>query len=127
MVKRWLSFVLLMGALLGLFAQQAAFASPPPMQKSEHGSISANMVDDCAVLMAPTVSSDLVQQPDKPFQGLTVDCIGKMGCALPVALILPAMPVVPTMYRPGAPALVAVAPLDGRNLGPEPEPPATLG
>lgn len=126
-MKRWQSYVLLMGALLGLFAQQAAFASPPSMQVSEHGSISAGMTDDCAVMMALTVPSDFDQQPDKPCQGLTVDCIGKMGCALPVALILPAMPVVPTVYRPGAPAFMSVAPLVGRNFGPEPEPPASLG
>lgn len=131
-MKRWLSMLLLMGAILGLFAQEAAFASALPMQMSEQTSAPAGMSEDCAEVMGLTAQSEVRQfeagqQPEKPCEGLTLDCIAKMGCALPVALVPPAMPAVQTVYRPDTPALMPVARLVGRNLSPEPEPPTLLG
>jgi len=124
--------LLLMGAILGLFAQEAAFASALPMQMSEQTSAPAGMSEDCAEMMGLTAQSEVGkseagQQPEKPCEGLTLDCIAKMGCALPVALVPPAMPAVQTVYRPSAPTFMPVARLVGRNLSPEPEPPTLLG
>ena len=132
MMKRWLSLMLLIGAMLGILAQETAFASALPMQMSEQTSAPAGMSEDCAEMMGLTAQSEVGQseagqQPEKPCEGLTLDCIAKMGCALPVALVPPAMPAVQTVYRPNTPTLMPVARLVGRNLSPEPEPPAILG
>lgn len=126
-MKRWLSMMLLMGAMLGLFAQEAAFASAFPMQMSEQTSAPTGMSEDCAEMMGLTAQSEVEQQPEMPCQGLTLDCIAKMGCALPVALVPPAMAAVRTAHRTDTPALMPVARLVGRNLSPEPEPPTLLG
>lgn len=130
-MKRWLSMMLLIGAMLGLFAQEAAFASALPMQMSVQASAPAGMSEDCAEMMGLTAQSEVGQseagpQPEMPCQGLTLDCIAKMGCALPLALVPPAMSAVQTVYRPNTPALMPVARLVGRNLSPEPEPPTLL-
>lgn len=126
-MKRWFSVMLLMGALLGLLAQEAAFASVLPVQTSSQTSMSAEMSADCAEMMGMTAPSDSGQQPDQPCQGLTPDCIAKMGCALPVVLIPPAASGISVIYRPDTPLSVPVAPLIGRDLSPEPHPPAHLG
>lgn len=130
-MNRLLSMMLLIGAMLGLFAQEAAFASALPMQMSVQASAPAGMSEDCAEMMGLTAQSVVSQsetglQPEMPCQGLTLDCIAKMGCALPLALVPPAMSAVQTLYRPNTPALIPVVRLVGRNLGPEPEPPTLL-
>lgn len=130
-MNRSLSMMLLIGAMLGLFAQEAAFASALPMQMSLQANAPAGMSEDCAEMMRLTAQSVVSQsetwlQPEMPCQGLTLDCIAKMGCALPLALVPNAMSAVQTLYRPNTPALIPVVRLVGRNLGPEPEPPTLL-
>ncbi len=117
---------------MGLFALEAAFASALTMHMPEQASAPADMSEDCAEMMGLTAQSeighsDAGQQPEKPCQGLTLDCIAKMGCALPLALVPPAMSAVQAVYRPNTPAFMPVARLVGRNLSPEPEPPTLLG
>lgn len=121
-MERWLSLMLLIGAMLGLFAQEAALANALPLQISDQASTSAAMSDDCAEMMGMTK-----QQPEKPCQGPTLDCIAKMGCGLPLALMPSALSELPTEYRRDTPVPMPVTRLVGRNLGPEPEPPAHLG
>ena len=121
-MKRWYSMLLLIGALVGLFGQEAAFASGPLAQPVEQASPPSGMSVDCAEMMGLAKS-----QPDQPCQGLTFDCIAKMGCGLSLALVPPTVSSLPSQYREGIPAPLPVAPLIGRNLSPEPEPPARLG
>ena len=113
--------------MLGLFAQEAAFASAPSMQMSEQVTAPAGMSEDCAEMMGLSVHSDLGQQPEKPCDGMTLDCVAKMGCASAIALV----PVAPSDLAIeivlGEPTLMPVPRLVGRNLRPEPEPPARLG
>lgn len=66
-------------------------------------------------------------QPEKACQGMTPDCITKMGCAVPLALIPPLVSATPTKYRASTPRQMPVAPLVGRETSPEPHPPAPFG
>lgn len=121
-MKRWFSMMLLIGALLGLFAQEAAFASGPLAPAAQQTSVNASTGADCMEAMATD------QQPSEtPCKGLTLDCIAKMGCAVPLA---PAPAGYATMVLSATvPDLTATPakPMVGRNSGPEPHPPSRLG
>jgi len=123
-MKRWLSLLLVLGALLGLMGQEAAFAHVMPVQKAEQPAAAAQMSADCAQMMGLTK-----QQPksDEPCQGMTPDCIAKMGCAVPLALVPPLVSGAAPQFRAMIPDIAPASPLVGRNFGPEPEPPARLG
>lgn len=123
-MKRWFSFLLLMGALLGLMGQEVAFAHVLPAQKADQTAVAPPMSAECAEMMG---LAEQKPQADKPCQGMTPECIAKMGCAVPVALIPPLLSVTPTEYRLSAPRQTPVVPLVGRETGPEPHPPARLG
>lgn len=123
-MKRWFSLALLLGALLGLMGQEAAFARVMPVEKAEQATSMAQMSPECAQMMGLAK-----QQPESgmPCKGMTPDCIAKMGCAVPVALLPTLSPGISPVFRAIAPRLAPVSPLVGRNIGPEPEPPARLG
>lgn len=121
-MKRRFSLLLLLGALLGLLAQEAAFASAPAMPLPETAVAAPTMSDECAEMMGIDQS-----QGDKPCEGLTLDCIAKMGCAIPPVIVSPALPLAVATHMPGLPDPLPVRRLAGRTLGPEPEPPLLLG
>lgn len=123
-VKRWYSLLLMMGALLGLLSQEAAFAHVIPVAKAEQTVVASNMSADCAEMMGLAKQAP---QPEKPCKGMTPDCIAKMGCAIPMALIPSVTLGKPLEFRDLAPPLTSVTALVGRDTGPEPEPPAHLG
>ena len=124
-MKRWFSLALLLGAILGLLGQEAAFAHVMPVEKAEQTATAAQMNADCAEMMG--LAKQAPQPEKQPCQGMTPDCIAKMGCAVPLALIPPlAFDLVP-QFRAAAPLQTPVAPLVGRDTGPEPEPPTRLG
>lgn len=121
-MRCWLSMLLLIGALLGLFAQEAAFASVPVVQSVQRSSADEAMDAACMEAMGQNDDSS-----DDPCKGLTLDCIAKMGCALPLAQA-------PTGHRIAKSSLpnailfvIDVKPLTGRDSGPEPDPPSILG
>jgi hypothetical protein len=122
-VKRWLSLLLLLGAVLGLLAQEAAFAAAPaiPVASDTHVAAPA-MSDECAEMMGIDKSQD-----SAPCKGLTLDCIAKMGCALPLAVSTPAVLAAAADHRAAPADRLPVARLVGRKLGPEPDPPLFLG
>ena len=119
-MKRWLTFLLLVGAVLGLLAQEAAFAAAPALPSAETASAAA-MSDECAEMMGIEKS-----QKSAPCQGLTLDCIAKMGCAIPLAVVTPAAPLAVASHRRELVDPLAVQRLVGRSVGPEPEPPLVL-
>jgi hypothetical protein len=121
-VKRRLSLLLLLGALLGLLAQEAAFAAAPAMPMSDTAVASSAMSDECAEMMGVDTS-----QRDEPCKGLTLDCIAKMGCALPLVVVTPAAPLAIAERRHDPVEPLAATRLFGRTFGPEPEPPLILG
>lgn len=127
-MKRWFSLLLLMGALLGLIGQEAAFARVLPTAMTAQTVVAAQtdanqMSADCAEMMK------LAQQPqpDAPCQGMTPDCVAKMGCAVPVALIPPLLGAASTQFDLMTPRQTPVARMIGREISPEPHPPAFLG
>ncbi len=124
-MKRWLFFALLMGALLGLLGQEAAFAHVMPVEKAEQTATAVQMNADCAEMMG--LAKPQPQPEKQPCQGMTPDCIAKMGCAVPLALIPPLAFDLLQQFRAASPLQTPVAPLVGRDTGPEPEPPARLG
>ena len=120
-MKRWLTFLLLVGALLGLLAQETAFASAPALPSAETA-FAAAMSDECAEMMGIKKS-----QKSAPCKGLTLDCIAKMGCALPLAVAAPAASPEAAAYRPAPLDARPAVRLTGRIVGPEPEPPLFHG
>lgn len=119
-MKRALQLLLLLGAVLGLFGQQAAFGAGAHMTAAP--AAVSQMSADCMEMMEK-------QQPEpaKPCKGLTLDCIAAMGCVVPIVLKEPAGPV-------SAPELVSApafwpttAVLIGNNHPPEQHPPTILG
>ncbi|MBL8650679.1 MAG: hypothetical protein JNL35_09795 [Sphingopyxis sp.] len=122
-MKCWLSLMLLVGAMLGLLAQEAAFASAPAMPMASETTIAAPaMSDECAEMMGIDKSDD-----SAPCKGLTLDCIAKMGCALPLAIATPASMLEATDHRVAPTDRLPIARLRGRSYGPEPDPPLFLG
>lgn len=112
-VKRILSLILLLGAVVGLFGQGVALASGPAWQSST------------TVASMPDCMEAMQSDPEgEPCEGITLDCIAAMGCVIPFTLTN-------GPSAPGGQALVSgmrpvalVDRLDGRALSPEPEPPA---
>ncbi|BBE33052.1 hypothetical protein [Sphingosinicella microcystinivorans] len=121
-MKHWLTLMLLAGALLGLFGQEAAFATARPIAQEVQPAASPAMSPECAEMMGVDTS-----QSDQPCKGMTLDCIAKMGCAIPLAVVTPAAPLAVASHRCELVDPLAVQRLVGRNFGPEPEPPLTLG
>ena len=72
-----------MGALFGLLGQVAAFAHVLPAVKSDETTVEAPMSAECAEMMGLAKQKP---KPEKPCQGMTPDCIAKMGRAVAVAL-----------------------------------------
>lgn len=117
-LKARLSFLLLLGALLGLFGQGAAYAIGPafaPAMEASHAMASGM---DCAEM-----GSDHKSKPNQPCKGLTLACIAQMGCVVPMTLETPSA----LTERAPFPQLAAIwsaAPtLAGLTIPPEPEPP----
>ncbi|PAL19823.1 hypothetical protein [Sphingopyxis sp. GW247-27LB] len=123
-MKRWLSLLLLLGALLGLLGQEAAFADVMPVMKADQTANVPQMSADCAEMMALAKQQT---QPEDPCQGMTPDCMAKMGCGVALALLPPLPIALPGEYRASMPPQASTMPLVGRDTGPEPEPPAILG
>lgn len=120
-MKRWLTFLLLVGALLGLLAQETAFASAPALPSAETA-FAAAMSDECAEMMGIKKS-----QKSAPCKGLTLDCIAKMGCALPLATATPAAMPAAGDHLTAPTDQLPITRLRGRTFGPEPDPPLFLG
>ena len=95
-----------------------------PVEMADQTATAAEMSADCAEMMGLAKQNP---QPDKPCEGMTPDCIAKMGCAVPVALIPSVLSAQPTKFRLSTPRQMPVAPLVGRETSPEPHPPARLG
>ena len=116
---------MLAGALFGLLGQEAAYAGGLPLASKEPVSIAAaQMSPECADAMGLAKQAQL---PDEPCQGMTPDCIAKMGCAVPAAL-LPLLAFDASLQlRAALPSVLPVASLVGRETAPDPDPPSRLG
>lgn len=122
-MKRFLSLALLMGALLGIFGQQAVRAAGPAWQPIAEQSPTGDMANmgsaDCMKVTADPSG-------DKPCEGLTLDCIAAMGCVVPITLSSDPPGAEHVATRHDLPTEVAIRSLAGRTFAPEPEPPSIL-
>lgn len=111
--------LLLIGALMGVAAQGVAFAADPcPMEQAQPAAM-AGMEDCCP--------EDSQKQHDKmPCQDMTLACMAMAGCAALAESAASA-----EVATSADSALLhyprAVVAFRGRNLIPEPDPPAHLG
>ncbi|WP_371420859.1 hypothetical protein [Tardiphaga sp.] len=116
--------MLLLGALIGLFAQQAAFAAGPhqaSIMPAKTMPATKQMPDDCAALMQKAPPAG-----EKPCKGLTLECIASMGCVIPI-VAAPEQPLtVKVIYERFEPVAATASVLTGRVLAPDPEPPTLL-
>ena len=120
-MKRILHALLLIGALIGLFGQQAAYAAGAHMVTAPV--TASQMSEDCMEMMQE-------QQPDpakQPCKGLTLDCIAAMGCVAPIMLGDPAAPTAPPHAHAALAFWSAIPVLAGSELPPEQHPPTNLG
>ncbi|HEX7822103.1 MAG TPA: hypothetical protein VF463_15955 [Sphingobium sp.] len=124
-MKRALRLFLLLGALIGLLGQEAAFASAPPAmpaQMTVAGMADLGMSEDCMKMMAQQ------QQPvQKPCKGMTLACIAAMGCVIPMAVRNDAPVLAAREANPTLAFWPTTTVLRGSDLTPEPEPPTLLG
>lgn len=122
-MKRWLPLLLAFAALFGLLGQEAALAHAGPATQSEHIMAASRMDPGCTEMMGPAKQPE----PAKPCQGMTFDCIAKMGCATTAALLPDRALDAPLPFLGVAPYPRVTTALHGRDIGPEPDPPTILG
>ena len=119
-MNRAFLLVLLFGALLGLLAQEAAFAAGPGMVEVKSA---VAMPTDCMERM----QGEQPEPAQKPCTGLTLDCIATMGCVIPLSAPSgPASPEAVTYLKATTHFTLPVSPLPGLSSQPEPEPPNFL-
>ena len=123
-MKKWFSLLLLAGALFGLLGQEAAFAQTIQGNMADRSATAAPMTPECAAMMELATHPKL---PEMPCQGMTRDCAAKMSCAVALALVEPIALNSRPVFGAAAPISSPVPQLNGRDIGPEPEPPARLG
>jgi hypothetical protein len=113
--------LILLGAMIGLFGLEGAYAAGPRMAPVP---VAASGMDaDCMAMM----EKQQPQPAQAPCKGMTLDCIAAMGCIVPL-LAVPQSGAGAAMQQ--APALVywTVTPtLTGNELPPEQHPPTILG
>lgn len=123
-MKRALHLFLLLGALIGLFGQAAAYASvPAPVAATMTMSdmADAGMSEDCMKMMAQQ------QQPQqKPCKGMTLACIAAMGCVVPMVVRDDSLALVSREADSSLAFWPTTTVLRGSDLTPEPEPPTLL-
>lgn len=114
-----LALLLLMGAMFGLLGEQtAAAATTMPVTAAS----AATMGADCMEMMGEPQP----QPARKPCNGLTLDCIFAMGCAVPL-MREPLAPVGEAPALRPQPFWITTTILAGTDLAPEPHPPSLLG
>lgn len=121
-MHRWFSLFLLIGALAGLFGQETAYAAASAAPMLDRSTAEMPMSADCAEMMGIGQ-----QDRDVPCSGMSLDCVAKMGCAGPVALIPAAPTETADVLGLPAPTVSIVAPLSGRSQSPELHPPSVFG
>ena len=113
--------LILLGALVGLFGLEAAYAAGPRMAPAP---VAASGMDaDCMAMM----EKQQPQPAQAPCKGMTLDCIAAMGCIVPLLAVpqdgaaAAAQPALPRLYWTITPVLA------GNDPPPEQHPPTFLG
>lgn len=124
-LKRVLPFLLLLGALTGLFGQEVAFARGANLASPVAAAQQMVGMDgmDCAGRMMESPSD---HGGPKPCKGMTPDCMAQMGCVSPALLDEGSTP---TTVKPLASKVFywsSTSRLIGRSYAPELDPPSLL-
>lgn len=109
--------MMLIGALIGLLGQEAAFASAPTHRSAPE----ITMAPDCMAMMRQAP-----HPAEKPCKGLTLDCIASMGCVIPLAATPEPTLMGKFIYERTQHFPARISVLAGRALEPEPDPPTRL-
>lgn len=120
-MKRLLASLLLVGALLGLFGAELAYARgvPPVLTAPKAMTMDA----DCMAMMAKPQPAP----ETKPCKGMTLECIAAMGCVVPL-MVADMTDAVAAPFLYDAPDFwPRTNVLTGQSLAPDPEPPTILG
>lgn len=125
MLKRVLPFLLLLGALTGLFGQEVAFARGPDLASPAAAAqqIAGMSGMDCAGMMMESPSH---HDGSKPCKGMTPDCMAQMGCVAPVLLNEGNTPATIKPLASKAFYWSSTSRLIGRSYAPELDPPSLL-
>lgn len=124
-MRRLVALLLALGFMTAMIGQEVAFAQMnSAIKASKSAPPAAQMTPECAEMMRLQAKA---QDSEKPCEGMTPDCIAKMGCAPPLALLPLISSNLSREFRAATPPQMPVAPLVGRDTGPEPEPPTRLG
>jgi hypothetical protein len=120
-LKRIFCFLMMTGALLGLFAQSAAVAVGPAYVATHSATgIATTTAMDCSK-MAPSQHEDT-----NTCKGLTLACIAHMGCGIPITLGDPPAQLVAPAITPMPATWHMIPDRAGRGVPPELRPPSYL-
>ena len=124
-MRRLVALLLALGFMTAMIGQEVAFAQMTQAEEAGPTEVSAvPMSAECAEMMGLQTKA---QDSEKPCEGMTPECIAKMGCAPPLALLPPISSNLSREFRAVTPPHMPITPLVGRDTGPEPEPPTRLG
>ncbi|MCW3847910.1 hypothetical protein OF829_11725 [Sphingomonas sp. LB-2] len=119
-MPRALHFLLLLGALIGLFGAESAYALGPRMAVAP--AAVSGMDADCMEMMRKAPPS-----APTPCKGMTLDCIAAMGCVVPVLVQDQAAAVAEPGMAMRQVFWPATSVLAGSDPPPEQHPPTQLG
>ena len=119
-MMRAVHLLLLLGALIGLFGVESAYAMGP--RTAVAPAAVAGMDPDCMEMMrkAPPVAPS-------PCKGMTLECIAAMGCVVPVLVVDEVAAVAEPKAAMRQVFWPTTLPLAGSSPPPEQHPPTVFG
>jgi hypothetical protein len=129
--RRIVPLLLLLGAMTGLFGQQAAYALGPAFVKPitserHHPSPMTGMTAMECDQMMMEAGQPAQRYDGKPCKDMSLACIAAMGCTIPIVLGGAPEPILSKPILAPATFWSTTSRFVGRSYGPEPEPPAHL-
>lgn len=121
--------LLLIGVILGLAGQGAAFAAQPcaAMQAQQETAMAAPMAAPMAAMADCAMEQETPDKAPPPCKDMTPACRAMAGCASLAAFEVPSI-AAPAPTRQAGVALWPAPPvLIGRSIAPDPDPPSRLG
>lgn len=118
-MKTRFALILLVMALVGLFAEQVAYAAGPTMVSAISKTAA---MDNCAMAMGDRAMPSR-QTESMPCKSMTLGCIAAMGCVIPLTQPQEPKPIAGMVLTSIVPTMPIVHRLHGITLHPEPDPP----
>ena len=123
-MKILVRYLLVLGAMLGLFWQGVAYASPPCAEMQHEQSATSTPMAGMADCMEA-----MKQSPDNapPCKDMKAGCFAMVGCASLAALAVVSVVVAPALDDAFSYPWTINPVLTGRKIAPIPDPPSILG